>query len=117
MIKRIREIGAEYPILAHIIGYFLLAIGLGAFDLYVNDKIGFAVFMGPLVLFLFWLLESYYRLSYKKIWLIYFVVLFIFLTIFDRGAWVDWTSSVVQLGTAAIVATLAVVFSRREGRS
>ncbi|MGL9748946.1 hypothetical protein [Enterococcus sp. DIV0170] len=108
MLDRIWKMKTNHPIIAHIIIFVCWAIGLGVVDFHINKSLSSFPFAIPIVCFLGWLFESYYKVSSGKLWGIYFLILFVFLTIFDRDSWVDWTSSVIQIVIAALVASISV---------
>lgn len=112
MVDHIWKLWENHPIIAHIILFGFGAIVLGLVDFYINKSLSFFPFVIPSMSFLGWLLESYYKVSSGKLWIIYFSILFVFLTIVDRNAWVNWTSSVIQLWITAIVATISVLIGR-----
>lgn len=113
MLDRIWKMKTNHPIRTHIILFCCFAIVLSVVDFWINKSIGSFSFVIPGMSFLGWLLESYYKVSSGKLRVIYFFILFAFLTIFDRNAWVNWTSSVIQLRIAEIVATISVLLGRK----
>ena len=113
MFDRIWKMKTAHPIIAHIVLFCCCAIVLSVVEFCINKSISSFSFVIPGMSFLGWLLESYYKVSSGKLWIIYLFILFVFLTIFDRNAWVNWTSSLVQLYIAAIVATISVLIGRK----
>ncbi|MGH1833228.1 hypothetical protein ABE871_17450 [Enterococcus gilvus] len=113
MFDRIWKMKTDHPIIAHILFFVCLVVVLGLVEFFTTKSISSFSFVIPGVSFLGWLLESYYKVSSGKLWIIYFFILFAFLTIFDRGSWINWTSSLIQLWIAAFVATISVLLGRK----
>lgn len=113
LIDRIWKMKTDHPIITHIILFCCFAIVLSVVEFGINKSISSFSFVIPSMSFLGWLLESYYKVSSGKLWIIYFFILFAFLSKIDRNAWVNWTSSVIQLWIATIVATISVLIGRK----
>ena len=112
LLDRICKMKTDHPIIAHVIFFGCLVIVLGLVEFSTTKSISSFSFVIPGVSFLGWLLESYYKVSSGKLWIIYFFILFAFLTIFDRDSWVNWTSSLIQLWLSAFFATISVLLGR-----
>ncbi|MDU5511935.1 hypothetical protein [Enterococcus gilvus] len=113
MFNRIWKVGVNHPILAHMTVYLLLSIALGLVELCTSESISFFSFVIPAVCFLGWLFESYYKITSKKLWIIYFSIMLIFLAVFDRDSWSDLGTSIMQIGLAAVVVTISILLGRK----